>query len=597
MAIAKVELPNGRIATIEIPDGMGMEEAQTQLQDMYDSDPSQFEVKENKPSEQVETPADQKGASSQLFKMGTGNVTKEGELDFMGKLKAAANLWQMTSPGQYQTGVINQFRETGRGTRQLFNKLTGDDEELARLNQEEEAIRARDEAMTSQSPLAAKLGSGAAMLAPMAIPALPVGGMGASLAGRVALGAGAGALSGASGALTPEEEGQGRRELGAIMGGALGGGIPLATAGASKLAQMMRRMDPDDALQRFTKEQLGASRGGENLPAYERVGQNVQDAEAQAREKFTELYAKLEKNPELPPVKLGSTSKISGDMPTNLGDEVMMSMSPTARKVIGSVSSGSTHTSPILDKTGKNIEFPESTTFADVRETIRELRRVRRILAKNEGTAPQAAQLVRIEDALQSDLDTWAAKSEGLHDVLGEAGRIDRAYREEVVPFFSGQTKLGKYGKTGQYDEQTLDRMFMNPQSGKDLKDLLSRVPKTEDDLRQIYGSKLLQARGATSNIRSLEGGTTGEVLLKPAERQYLTTIADKLRDENPVGSVNLGIITKALRMPGIKKAVNSLMGVDPYSEIPKGVYKTQYLVDALRAVAAGQGANELMEE
>lgn len=525
-------------------------------------------------------------SNSQLLRTESSDSTPE----FLAK--AAVNAVQTSPMGQYATGALNQFRGMGRGARQLFNKLAGDEEELARLNAEEPALRARDEELTSTDPFLAGAGTGMAMLAPAA---LPVPGGGSSMAMRMLAGGAGGALGGGAQPLTPEEEAGGNREAGALLGGSLGAAAPLVLSGGGALARMLRRQDPDEALQAFAKSRLGAERGGENLPAYQAVGREVQETEDALRDALSKRYGAIEGNPDLPPVSLSGTMDTTGNIPANLTDEVAMAFSPRARKVIQAANRGATHTSPLVDTGGSNFVRPETTTFSDVRETIRELRRVRRIMARNESTAGQSAQLGRVEEALQNDLQNWASTDPSLAQTLRQAGEVDADYAKQIVPFQSQQTNLGRYGKTNQYDEQTLDRMFMNNQSGQALQDLIERVPGAKDPLRQIYGNKLLQSRGTIGNIRQLEGGTAGEALLSKKERDYLVEIADKLRQGDPQ-DLHLGMISRAMRLPGIRKAVNAAVGVGPYQDVPEGVLNTQFLVDALRGIAAGQSAKVLEE-
>lgn len=510
-------------------------------------------------------------------------------------LGMAANALQQSAPGQFFTGMGEQLGEGVRGARQLFNVLTGDEEELAQLKRDETRIQQESEALRNPDQLSTLLrgaGRGAGALLPAAL----TGGAGApaalGLAGRAGLGAVGGALGGAA---QPLQEGQdeSQRLRGAIIGGAAGGVTPLALAGLSKGAQLMSRMEPDEALQKFTAEQLKAVRGGENLPAYRRVGEKVAGEEDRLRKLFSERYSGIE-DQDLPPVMLSGTARTTGEIPTGMTDEVAMAFSPRARKIVQAANRGATHSSPIVDPTtGKNIQFPESTSFGDVRQAIRELRQVRRVLARNDATAGQSAQLGRVQDALQEDLETWAAKDPKLADVLRQGKQVDIDYKEQVVPFSSQQTQLGKYGKTNQYDEKTLDRLFMDNQQGQALKDLVGRVPGVEDDLRQIYGSKLLESRGKVGTIRQMEGGTAGEVLLKPEERKYLTKVADALREDTPNGNMVIDLVRDLKRLPGIRRAIKVATGVDPYEAAQRGMFSKNALADMLRGAIIGQSVGD----
>ena len=516
-------------------------------------------------------------------------------------LGMAANALQQSGPGQFVTGMAEQLGETARGARQLFNYATGDAEELEQLKSQESQIQQDAQALRTGG-LGSQLLRGAGRGAGMLLPGMLTGGAASAQAalGGTAARIGAGTLGGAlGGASQPLTEGQGDMENrlpGAIMGATIGGGGTAALAGGGKLLQMLRRQSPDEALQDFTARQLGATRGGENLPAYKRIGEAVSSTEKKLRESFSQRYDAVESSKGLPKVRLGESAAEVGEMPVTLSDEVVTAFSPKARKLIQAISKGTDPSSSILDAAGHPIQRAETTTFADVRDTIRQLREVGRILGRTEGNVGQARMLGRVEDALSRDLDKWSKQhGDAVGDTLSQARRIDKEYGEQVVPFSSQKTELGRFGKSGQYSEKDVDRLFLQNQQGQAVEDLMQRVPGVRDDVRQLYGAKLLESRGNVGTIKQVEGGTAGEVILKPKEREYLAQIGDALRDDNMPGDLALSLIRGLRKLPGARKALKTMTGMDPYSEAQKGVYSTQYLVDALRSALVGQGATQLM--
>lgn len=120
---------------------------------------------------------------------------------------------------KFWAGAGQSVASTGRGIRQLWNYATGDKEELAQLQQQEEEARRRDAPL-----LATGAGRGGQIVGHVAQAAIPVGAgaKAATTAGKIGLNMGLGA---GMAALAPTVEGESRGQN-ALVGGAIGGLIP-----------------------------------------------------------------------------------------------------------------------------------------------------------------------------------------------------------------------------------------------------------------------------------------------------------------------------------------------------------------------------------
>lgn len=135
-------------------------------------------------------------------------------------------------------GLGRAFTDTARGARQLFNRATGDEETLAKLQDEEAESRKMWEQYdpTGSGPSLADVGRLFGLSTAFAGP----GGVATGAAGRMGLGeaaagiAGGAATGAAQGALTPTT--QGESALGnTALGAAVGGAVPAAGAGLRAL--------------------------------------------------------------------------------------------------------------------------------------------------------------------------------------------------------------------------------------------------------------------------------------------------------------------------------------------------------------------------
>ena len=585
MAKAKVQLPDGRVATIEIPDGMSMEEAQAELEAMYESQPDMFGQSAPAPTPEAAPAPAQAPAQGGSFldniphyQIPRGIIT--GEAD--------------NPMAAYGAGLREAGGGMVRGARQLFNKLTGDEEELAQLNAQEQQARQDWEQRSAEHPIAGGAGKivgnvGAPLAAAAMLPAAAGGGaVGAGgLALRTLLGGATGAAGGAAQPLTPEEEAQGDRGQNALVSGTIGAVIPGVTAGASRLGNALRKVNADEAVEDFAERALGASHSKGSAAAYEGVKSQIDNQYAKLREGFSKAYDDIEKV-DLPPVKLTASSRLS-DETLNLPEEVSNALKPTARRVAEALKRGSTKTSAIVDASGKPIRDPREVSFADVRDTIRELRAAKRALPYTDNGIQQSKRLDALIQNLDDDLASWGQKGADQGRTLAAAKNLDAEYAEKVAPFSSKDAPIGKF-RRGVGDERNFDRQFLRDDSGSAMADLTTRVPESKALARELYGHKLMNPQGPVTKARALQGGTLGEALLSKGEREYLKRVADSVKD----GKASVGALSptleRLLKVVGAEKLDTMLHGVEKYGQ---GRKNSTIMADMLRAYSAGQLATE----
>lgn len=590
MAIAKVELPDGRKATIEIPDGMSMEEASAELNSMYDTNPEAFQSAQT----QTEAPPQEPGMLDKAEQFMSKYIPPYA----MGKgfSQGVRGMPPGSSMEAYGHGVGSATTDAVAGARQLYNKAIGDDEKLAELGAQEEASRAQFDQQTQDFPIASGAGKIAgsigapAALGAGAMAAAPAGlaGMlgGAGMGARALAGAGAGALGGAAQPLTQEEEGAGVRRANAAVGGAVGAAAPVAMAGLGKLAQMLRRTDVDDAIQDFAAKQLGATHDKGASGAYREATEAIEGKYKGLRDELGQAYEAVE-GATTPPVKLNTSSGLSQEA-LSLPEEVANGLSPTARRVSQALQSGATKVSPILDDAGKPIKDARSVSFKDVRETIRELRGAKRALPFTDAGMQQSKRLDNIIDRLSKDLDDWAATSDEAAEALKSAKGIDARYADEVAPFSNKDQPIGSF-RRGKEDEGAFDKSFLKLDKGQAMTDLLRRVPEAKGPARELYGQKLLTPQGPTLKGRTLEGGTLAEAVLTKDERAYLKTVAEALKKSKGGPGIS-PTVERIIRDLGAGKIETMMHGVEKYGAT-KG--ESSIIADMLRSYGAATAATE----
>lgn len=501
-------------------------------------------------------------------------------------------------------GAQRGLADTLRGVRQLYNRLTGDEAKVNELNQQQDRSRAFSKEQNAKGTFAGPLGeiipAAAALIGPQAAAsALP------GMAGTIL---GSGTVQGLlGGAIQPT----GTKDSvldNMVVGGGLGAAGDLLTGMAAALGKgrdlAKNNMLPDDALDDFSGRVLGSPRGSDVTPAYQGVGTKLADKADEVQKAFKEAYSKIE-GADLPPVTLHPSADANVEF--SMSDDLAKLLTPRTRRVLDQVNQSATRTSPIVDQGGRNFTLPQKTTFADVREAMREIKGEMRKLGKlpdREG-AVQAKQLRNAMSILDDDLQAWAQQGNGANKAYRAALDLDKQYGEQVVPFFSSKSPIAAVLKKP--DEATIGSQLMGENTGMALGDVLTRAPETRVDLRKILGAKLRTARGDLGATRALEGGTTNEALLSKPEREYLLEIAKTIKEGKrsptnaamttgaisgamiggPGGAITGGyagrLIDKALENGQLHRLLHGVRkyGVPEYT--PVAAPLTRFLTDRLR--------------
>lgn len=205
-------------------DAAGAEDDARRLAAMYDSlppDGSESAAPPEAPAEVV--PNSNAGAYS------TASGVPDAVTDYLSGLQAAKRNNPTTGMSPFETvasGAGKNLVGLGRGARQLWNYASGDEEELAKLNAEEEEARRLDEPLMATT--GGKVGYYGTELASYALPASKIAKIPAIVkGGRAALAAAEMGLGGVQGALRPTVEGE-SRGVNTAVGGALGLGAAYA---------------------------------------------------------------------------------------------------------------------------------------------------------------------------------------------------------------------------------------------------------------------------------------------------------------------------------------------------------------------------------
>ncbi len=214
MPIAQVQFPDGRIGEFEVPEGTTQEQvmsfAQQSVQPTQQEKTVQYPDLSNTPT--------QNGA---LENLGRGYL-QGGKNVVMGGLQAGADVLGDKFPNNKTIQEARAVLAEGQGrSKAMYQSATGDS-------------------------TAAKIGEFAGEVAPYAL--LPSGGT--SAASRVALGGVGGALAGATAPTTElqnPQEAVDQRQTGALVGGVIGGAVPLAIGGAKPFMQKLFKINPTAA--------------------------------------------------------------------------------------------------------------------------------------------------------------------------------------------------------------------------------------------------------------------------------------------------------------------------------------------------------------
>lgn len=494
-----------------------------------------------------------------------------------------------TGPGSALLGMGRTAANLVHGGRQVFNKLTGDEEELTALGDEEAARRERFKKLTQLHPYATAGGELAGAIIP-AVAAAPLTGggsvataagsaartlpalarMGLSTVGKVGGSAAAGAAGGYVAPLTAEEEAMGGREKNAAIGAALGGAVPAATATGRFVKEGIRRTGrqlPEEAVEAMI-ERLGYRPGAGGAASAE-LRREVTGRKGALTDEFNQRYTAAEQAPGMPPVSLSGTNTALASL-GDLSGEVSKATSPTLHKVISKVRSATDPTqTQIVNAQGQPFSLPKEFTFAEVRQARRELAELARRLERSPNRAADASRVRSAMDEMDVDLSQWEMRSGGAP--ASNARAVDKAYGEQVAPFKKDQ--LARYLRS----DTATPNLLMNTRET--VEDVTRRVPGARAPMRALLGEK------GAARPRAL-ASPEAEALMSPEEFEYSKKVVDALRREAP-GSLSDSAIRA---LPGTW-AERGLYGVENMGYNPPGSPK--YKRNLLYSLGLGNYAAE----
>lgn len=483
------------------------------------------------------------------------------------------------------------------GGRQLFNYLTGDEEELEGLGQDYATSQQRLEERTSGSPVASTVGQVLGIA-----PAIASGSGVASLAPKVASGGGklvsalrgllggsvAGTVGGASTPLTSEEEQNSQRAINAGVGGALGGTLGAVMNPAADLMQDARRRLPEEYMSDFTTALRGGNTSPEaNLEAQQLVEGMVnkpvqaepflkrwEQATAQAgrvpgaqtenikslrskvgskvqqlRKQFDEDYLKIE-GKKMGLIKPKVIREAIGDATGQLKDITREISAPKAQK--------------LLDKL---MEADAPITFKEVRDVQREIKSLAGGLGQ--GNKLQPRQMYEVSNMLDKALDSWASGGANRKSALGEARKLDEQYRDQMGPWTRTNSPEGKFYGYGQFPDGKEKGVL---QSGPAVESMIQRVPEAQGDIKNLLMDELGRANTSTAAMNILKRSGT-ERILSPEEVASLTKAL-----ESPDKPVNLD-----------KNWVDAMMGNMGGSKVAEAVERAPESLEPIRTAVSSR--------
>lgn len=510
--------------------------------------------------------------------------------DIVGAGDLGADLGAGFGESLYSMGTLS-------GPRQLLNKLMGDEEDLSELNQAEAARRAYVDATRSGEGGAVTAGriagsAGIPMAAAATLPSKLAGGLNAVT--RTALGGSiGGAASGAMSSLTPEEEDAGDRATNTVAGGLIGAALPGVLRGAhyagTKLKEVAGRLLPDDALEDFLRREANTTRSTNVNETYESVAGKAGARYDEAYSDYQSRLRAVEGDSSLPPVTMNNSSavEIGPEISAQLADE------PRIRRVVSAVSDRANTSIVIPNGAGGYSPVGGNIGFDEARQAVRDINKKISLLERGERTdTALVSKLREVRDAIEADLSDWAGKSRVSGDAYAAAKGLDAEYRDVIGPMRNKDTPVGGWRDSG-YEERTFNNQFMAPDRGSEVKELMERVPGTEDEVRQLYASKLLPGRGAEQSVTMMRPNSTRDVLFTDEQKAYMDELASKLRQPDRDTMLRqAGRMADSVSGDFLEKA---LRGIHRYGNAPEP-YKMSAIKDALRMYGASQGYQQLMK-
>ena len=518
MAIAEIELPDGRVVELEVPDGTSEQQIMAWIQ----ANPQELE------KAPTAKPQDTGMGMSELL----GQTTRSLKTAIPGPL------------GDFVAGVSSGYASIPEGIRQAYNKVTGDEEELARLNAEYEQRKAKLRELTGDSTTAAAgdvvgqiapfLMGGAVVGAPKAAGVLP--GTARAMVG----GAAGGAAGGYTTALTPEQEAAGERESNAALGGVVGGTLPALINPISRGVQWAKdvsgRMLPKDALEDALTKMTGVTNSTSVQDVVDSLRGKVKGRTDELQARFSKLY-EAEKNLNLPPVRLDETARHD---PNRLISEALTGYDTgkggRAARTIAQASKYDPSTGAVMG--------PER-EFWDARKLISHLKRQSEAYRGGANSA-QSQVLDNIVRNMESDLDRWASQDVDAARAWLKAKKLDASYAKRMVPLIDASEgrPIGKW-RDKAYNEEALNQLFMGQRKGTELRELSKRVPGADEDLKKYLAIQLRNMDGREPARLGLS--SSQEALFSKPEQRYLRGLKQALEEQ----AGDTGVMHSAAQIAG----------------------------------------------
>lgn len=508
MPIAKIQLPDGRIARFEVPEGTTPEQVTAYAEQMMGQPQG-------------------RGASGQ-FGSGASGKWHDSEAEYM--------VDQMGQPERFVTGIGKGMTDVGQGIKQIGLQAGESVGLVPRGRTAEYTRQIKSDEQQFDQPLLntteGKVGRFAGQMAATLPVSLPFGGHAATVGGRALQGAGIGALS--SGVM-PVEEG-GSRLQNALIGAGIGGGMGALTAAGGKGYRALRgdnKTAVTGPLADLSDEfkvplTVGELRGSPGLQRTEQMLERVPlvgtagfrqkqgKALSDAAQKLAGKYSGVSDVGEELQGSLARTLAKNKALAAELYDQV----GEAAAKQGGTVTLGNFRRtiSELAQREGglpDAIKDPQILAAIqkygslqdmpfDVARTVRsrlgkEVARVKKQAVSGTVSDEQAAAVQRIFSSLVSDIDDYAVKSGGRLSQTYRAA--DEFYKANVVPF---KDRTMRKIADDTFDTDQIVKMFIKGDRPK----LAARLMQGLDNRgKQALRAAILQDTLEGATIQ--QGGTT----------------------------------------------------------------------------------------
>jgi hypothetical protein len=331
-------------------------------------------------------------------------------------------------------------------------------------------------------------------------------------------------------------------------------------------------MLPNEALDKFSSKVGG---GKDSIVAKQDFKDAVEAAYQAKAKEFKDLYTKVEATPDLPTIPLRGNERAAKTL-SELEAEISDLKAPALAKLRTALSP---EPSVIIGAPAP----AKQASFELLRQSQRDLKLLERSLKQNPANDAKVRELKALRGQIEDEIERAAAKSPELKSASEAARGIDSRYKQEVAPFTSRRTELGKYRGAGLGDYPgNKTNLFLGDESGPAITDLLSRVPAAKDPARAILASGWTSGGTPGKHATKLVGNEQTKALLSQSERDYAKMLADALRSGSSRPDAYGGIVRGIGRIPGLGgRAQRTIEGVPEYLAAPSKVGKRR-LAEAL---------------